>query len=367
MKINLVMIVKNEEASLERCLSGAAGLTDEIIIVDTGSQDRTKEIAEFMGAAVFDYVWNDDFSAARNFALEQSDADWNLVLDGDEYLHPIGREELEAAIHRYGQKNGSKWMGAIIRYDTYQDEGEISASTALIPRLLPRGVRYTGPIHEQPDSDFPVFRLPLQADHDGYLRADKGERNLPYLEKAAKRWPEDMYYRFQLASTLRNLKRLRESLRWFRNFYRGTCGNEGYRTDGVLLYLYTLLDLGTPDCLSEALNVIEIEKPLLGGRADFCFLSGIFYMKLVLSDVKRYISYLPEIEACYLKCLQIGEHPEEGGVIGAGSFKAAYNLGLWYEVSGNVEKAVHYYRLAAEAGYEPAGARLESLQSAGGK
>lgn len=360
MKINLVMIVKNEEASLERCLRGAAHLVDEIIVCDTGSGDRTKEIAKSMGAMVFDYIWNDDFSEARNFAIGQSDADWNLILDGDEYLRPVSREELEAEISRYQRKYGTKWLGAIIRYDMYPDGAEVSTSATLLPRLLPSGVGYSGPIHEQPDSDYPGFRLPLEADHDGYMRADKGERNLPYLEKAAARWPEDMYYRFQLASTLRNLKRPRESLRCFREFYKGTCGNEGYRTDGVLLYLYTLLDLGTPDCLSEALNVIEIEKPLLGGRADFCFLCGLFYMKLVLSDVKRYISYLPEIEASYLRCLQIGEHPENGGVIGAGSFKAAYNLGLWYEVSGNMEKANIYYRLAAGEGYEPARARLDT-------
>ena len=86
MKINLVMIVKNEERSLKKCLETAAGLVDKMIVIDTGSSDRTKSIAENMGAKVFDFVWTDDFSAARNFALDQSDGDWNLVLDGDEYL-----------------------------------------------------------------------------------------------------------------------------------------------------------------------------------------------------------------------------------------------------------------------------------------
>lgn len=68
MKINLVMIVRNEERSLERCLKSAEHLVDDIIIADTGSADRTKEIARNAGALVLEYEWNDDFSAARNFA-----------------------------------------------------------------------------------------------------------------------------------------------------------------------------------------------------------------------------------------------------------------------------------------------------------
>ena len=75
MKINLVMIVKNEERCLRRCLRAAKSLVDEIIIADTGSSDRTKTIAKELGAAVGDFQWVDDFSAARNFALAHSDGD----------------------------------------------------------------------------------------------------------------------------------------------------------------------------------------------------------------------------------------------------------------------------------------------------
>ena len=69
MKINLVMIVKNEERSLERCLRTVDNLVDEVIVVDTGSTDKTVEIAEEMGAKVFSFTWVNDFSAARNYAL----------------------------------------------------------------------------------------------------------------------------------------------------------------------------------------------------------------------------------------------------------------------------------------------------------
>lgn len=358
MKLNLVMIVKNEERSLERCLKAAKPLVDQVIIADTGSSDRTAEIARSMGAVVVNFPWVNDFSAARNFALSHSDADWNLVLDADEYLRPCRRHTLEKAL----KSRKGVWLGGLTRYDSYEDENGISQSTSVLPRVLPRGVGYEGIIHEQPEGDYPCFTLPLSADHDGYLVADKGERNLPYLEEAVQQNPEDGYYQFQLASTLRNLKRLDESLKYFRNFYRLADPSGGYRAGGVALYLYTLLDLGTKACLDEAAEIIQKEESALESWPDFCFVCGLFYMKRVLSDVERHIGLLPNIEKCYLKCLRLGERPELGGVVGTGSFKAAYNLGAWYEVSGQMELAKKYYQQAAKAGYEPAKARLREMR-----
>jgi glycosyltransferase involved in cell wall biosynthesis len=80
------MIVKNEERHLSRCLQSVKDIVDEMVIVDTGSTGRTKEIAYSFGAKVFDFEWINDFSAARNYALEKSTSDWNLVLDADEYI-----------------------------------------------------------------------------------------------------------------------------------------------------------------------------------------------------------------------------------------------------------------------------------------
>ncbi len=223
-------------------------------------------------------------------------------------------------------------------------------------------MRYTGRIHEQPDGEYPCYRIPLEVDHDGYLYTDKGERNLPYLLQEAKDHPKDAYYQFQLASTLRNLKRLEESLLYFRGFYRLSERERAWRSEGVVLYLYTLLDIGTVECLNEAGAVVEREEPVLGAWPDFCFVCGLFYMKRVLSDVERYIGLLPRIEYCYKRCLELGERPELGGVVGTGSFKAAYNLGAWYEVSGQKELALWYYRQASKAGYEPAKERLKEYQ-----
>ena len=83
---SLCMIVKNEEAVLERCLNSAAALADEIIVVDTGSTDATKEIAGRFTDRIYDFPWRDDFAAARNFSFSKAEGDYLMWLDADDVL-----------------------------------------------------------------------------------------------------------------------------------------------------------------------------------------------------------------------------------------------------------------------------------------
>ena len=357
MKINVVMIAKDEERCIKKCLQAAAPLADRMIVADTGSRDDTPRIAEKMGAEVWTIPWDGDFSKARNQALEKSDGDWNLVLDADEYLITGDRKTLEQAI---AARNG-QWMGVISRIDLFRDQEGIQKSCSLIPRLLPAGVRYQGMIHEQPDGPYPLFPVPLEAEHDGYLQPGKGERNLKLLQEAVNQNPEDGYLQFQMASTLYNLGREDASLKYFQGFCRFTSPKEHFWPQGIILYLYALMRGNKSQSLEEGSRIAEREDSRLGGRSDFCFACGLLYMKLVLSDTRRYIRYFPRIESSWLKCLALGEQKLDGAVLGCGSFKAAYNLGLFYELSGKREQAARFYYDASEAGYSPAKQRLESL------
>ncbi len=92
--ISLCMIVKNEEQTLERCLRSVEGVSDEIVIVDTASNDRTKIIAGNFTSRVFDFAWVDDFAAARNYSFAQATMDWILWLDADDVLLPEDRTKL---------------------------------------------------------------------------------------------------------------------------------------------------------------------------------------------------------------------------------------------------------------------------------
>src|SRR3989344_5073579 len=96
--ISLCMITKNEEQFLEQCLNSVQELVDEIIIVDTGSTDKTKEIAAKFTDKIFDFKWGDVFSKARNESLKQATKDWILVLDADEQLDQDGIREVKKSV-----------------------------------------------------------------------------------------------------------------------------------------------------------------------------------------------------------------------------------------------------------------------------
>lgn len=352
--INLVMIVKNEERCLDRCLTCVKPLVDGIIIVDTGSADHTKQIARSHGAYVYDFVWNHDFSAARNYAISKSSSDWNLVLDADEYLIEGCRKDLD------GFLDNPKQIGVVRNISYYTDQDGINSSSFYISRLLPSGITYEGRIHEQVQSSLPRIPVPLILEHDGYLVNDrkKGERNLLILLEEVKKYPLDSYYLYQTAVTLFNLREYQKATEYFHRFYSLVPDNAGYRVQGIISYIYNTIESGQLDSL---LPIIHKESSLLASNTDFNFACGVYFTKLVLSDTGKYLAYLGEIEARYLKCLEAGEHPQQQGTLGTGSFKAAYNLGVWYEVSGNLVKAVSYYKQAAEQGFIPAVNRLGIL------
>ena len=98
--LSLCMIVKNEEQHLTRCLLSAQPAVDELILVDTGSTDRTKDIARAFGAKVFDFPWTNDFSEARNYSLSKASGDWILVLDADEVISSLDYAAIEKILKK---------------------------------------------------------------------------------------------------------------------------------------------------------------------------------------------------------------------------------------------------------------------------
>ena len=97
-RVSLTMIVRDEEKNLPHCLESVRGIFDEIVVVDTGSIDRTSEIARAFGARVFDFAWVDDFAAARNAALAHATGDYAFWLDADDVVEPPEREKLRALL-----------------------------------------------------------------------------------------------------------------------------------------------------------------------------------------------------------------------------------------------------------------------------
>ncbi|WDF51476.1 glycosyltransferase [Paenibacillus sp. KACC 21273] len=351
--LSLVMIVKNESGKLKRCLDSVKDLVNEMIIVDTGSEDDTKEIAQSYGAKIFDYIWIQDFSKARNFALQHSTGDWNLVLDGDEYLNENECEKIKEFI------KGPNRIGRIKQINTFMQDGEIKESQAIISRLFPKGLYYVGAIHEQVHSiELPRINTNIHIYHDGYFQTNKSDRNIKLLEHVISSNPNDAYMLFQLANEYRILGEYEKANIFFQKSYALITPYDGFKSLLVVGYLYNII--ASKSNWKQGLDIISKEINNLSDYPDFYFVCGYFYMELVFSNVNEYIHYFSNIEQFYLKCLEIGETDKYDSVKGTGSFRAAYNLGVFYETNNNLIKAKHYYELSAAQKYEPAINRLNN-------
>jgi glycosyltransferase involved in cell wall biosynthesis len=346
------MIVNNEEKHLKRCLKSAASLVDEIVIVDTGSTDRTIEIAKSYGAKFFYFEWINDFSAARNFALRQSTSDWNLVLDADEYI----LNDCAELLGNFIWKENS--VGRIKRIDQFKQGGEIKYSNVHISRLLPKGCYYAGRIHEQVVGDFPRKNINIEVFHDGYMVTNKTERNLSILQEELNENPNDEYVLYQIGKQYKLNEELQKAEGYFEQSYRLLNVNAYYHASLVVDYLYTIIGTRHFDV---GLELIQNEKNRLRNLPDFHFICGLFYMDYIFHDIQNHIHLLPLIEQSFLKCLEVGETDEFDSVLGTGSFLALYNLGVYYETTGKTAIAIQCYQMAAELQYDKAIQRLRKM------
>jgi glycosyltransferase involved in cell wall biosynthesis len=149
MYISQCIIVKNEEKNIEHCLTHLKSVVDEQIVVDTGSTDRTIEIAKELGAKVFHFDWIDDFSAARNFALDKAKGDWIIFLDCDEYFSEDSVPLIRECIKKYGQRK--KIEGLTTNFINIKSNGEIISTVKNVSaRIFKRKsyLRYKNKIHE---------------------------------------------------------------------------------------------------------------------------------------------------------------------------------------------------------------------------
>jgi len=320
----LVMIVRDEEASLERCLASARAWVDEIVVVDTGSSDATPEIARRLGARVGSFAWSDDFSAARNAALALAEAPWRLVLDADEWII-AGADSLAAL-----RDLAPDFIGQISVASVFDDaKGGVGHAPTWLPRLLPRGVRYVGRVHEQPESMLPRRRLELVVAHDGYLDANKARkagRNEKLLTLALGEAPDDAYLHYQLGKDLELGGRFAEAAPRYEEALARCDVRAGWRHDLVLRTLFTLKKLGR---FEAAIGLAETEMPRWPDSPDFYFTLGDLLLDWAASEPSRGVELLPMIESSWLRAIEIGERPElQDTVRGRGSFLAAHNLAI---------------------------------------
>ena len=225
--LSVCLITKDEERFLAQCLKSVRDVARQIIVVDTGSTDRTVEIATELGAEIHRVAWTEDFSAARNAALEYATGDWVLILDADEELMP---ESLETLLREMRDTSAIAFRLPIF------DAGKEAHGCNYVPRLFRNapGIHFVGRIHEQAFSSVEALRKSfgmankigsVKLKHHGYDKAvkksrDKITRNLRLLDRALRETPEDPNLLMNLGLELLNSGQREEGLASYRRAFR---------------------------------------------------------------------------------------------------------------------------------------------------
>ena len=336
MDLTLCMIVKNEEATLSRTLDSVKDVVDEIVVLDTGSGDRTREIAQAAGARVYDFEWCDDFAAARNECLKYAQGNWILVLDADEVLVPQIVPQIKEAI-----KGDRLLLINLIR----QEIGASQSPYSLVSRLFRNrpGIRFSRPYHAMVDDSVaemlqrePQWKIVSLPDvaiyHSGYHKdaiaaKSKFQKAQAAMERYIAYYPNDAYACSKLGAL--------------------------YVESGQIARGINLLTRGLTAATIDDSIVYELNYHL-----------GIAYRKQEqLAKAKEH--YQAAINIDVFPALKLGAYnnlgnlfKDEGDLQAAEkAYKAAlkiypnfalghYNLGLTLKAAGNLADAIAYYRQA---------------------
>jgi glycosyltransferase involved in cell wall biosynthesis/Tfp pilus assembly protein PilF len=339
--VSLCLIVRNEALLLERCLNSVRGLVDEIIAVDTGSTDNTKEIALRFGAKIYDYPWNDNFSEARNCSLTKAACDWILLLDADEELCPQDREKF---IHLI---NTCPYDGCHFTVRNYMS-GRHDYTLHKAFRLLRNNGQYEfcGEIHEQiarkdrqpVHSRFSVEDIAIY--HYGYLpeivtAKKKRERNLPILLKQVEANPQNAFHLFNLGNEYLAQNRIDDALCCYEKAYVHMDKSQAYAPH---LFYRMIICLNEKRQFPKALRMAEEALQVYPRCTDIAYCKGLIYV--------RQHNHLLAADA-FRRCLDLGDPPGNLKFLeGCGTYRPFLSLGEIYLQNGAYDQAIEYFTKA---------------------
>ena len=346
--ISICLIMKNEATRLESCLQPLLPLGYEILIADTGSSDESKKIAYRYTDKVYDYQWNNDFAAARNFIADKATNEFVLFIDADEIITEVKKELLEKLVNlRIGG------IGSVIRINNFTRGAEQYSGRERVSRLFSKKTyQYEGIIHEQVVSirakSNIYYNVPIVMHHVGYegdviTRRKKTSRNIKLLKIQLEKKPEDPYVLYQLGKSYYMQKDYIKACKWFEKALSIDVNERlEYIQDLVETYGYALLEAKRYDTALQLLNIYDV----FAKTADFVFLVGLIYMNN---------AYFKEAIEEFKKAVNMNHNNMDG----VNSYRAFYNIGVIYECLGQMKKAKEYYRRCGK--YEPALARLRDM------
>jgi tetratricopeptide (TPR) repeat protein len=348
--LSLCMIVRDEEAMLPRCLAAIADHVDEIVLVDTGSTDRTMDIAREYGAKVIETEWTGDFAAARNVSFDAATSDWIVYLDADEVMGEGQGERLRDLI-------GRTWREAFFLVET-NHTGDLEDGTAVhhnalrVFRNRPE-YRFEGRIHEQIAHRLPgdlperIETTDIKVEHYGYLgvvreEKDKSRRNLELLQRQLEENGETPFLHFNLGSEFGALGEPDRALGHFRAAWEGVRTAENIRTLGFAPSLALRLSsaLRLAGTIAELERHVEQALEVFPAFTDLVFECGLAHLNA--GDPAR-------AHQLFERCVEMGDAPSVySSTVGSGTYTAHAALSETSRQLGDAAAAEAHGRTALE-------------------
>lgn len=338
--ISLCMIVKDEESVLNRCLNSVKNLVDEIIVVDTGSIDDTKNIALKYTDNVYDFEWVDDFSAARNFAQSKANGKWIIYLDADEYIEP---DNLKEVIQLLKQQDYQKTYDAFV-VTQVNFVGNLAGNVTQTPTVriyknIPT-IHFERKIHEQLtkiDNDIFVGSLDLNIYHSGYLKGtfqnkNKSERNVSLIKEEMERNPNNGFDFYNLGNEYLAEWRVEEALISFKKaFALKDSIDKLWVPNNVERIIFCLIELQR---YLEALDVIDDAIKQWPNTVDYRSQKGlIYFMQHRYEDAEMEMSQIVKEKDNFTSVQSLNYK----------DYLPYYVLGRVNEYKSNLPNSIFYY------------------------
>ncbi|MCW3795511.1 glycosyltransferase [Paenibacillus sp. LS1] len=323
--VSLCMIVKNEEQYIARCLESVKNMVNEIVIIDTGSTDATIDIAKKYTTNIYSFDWVNDFSAARNFAINHAKSDYILVMDADEYLE----EDVDL------QKDLIKdYDYYVFNIKNHMKFNRSFTHTAVRMFRNHVGLKYENRLHEhlnilESNSKYVGDVSACTIEHVGYmdeeiLEEKKYKRNLPLMKLEVKEHPT-AYNLFNMGKTYFGMNEFQKAIPYFQKSY--SLGKDKIYIPELLTKL--AFALNETRQVNDAISILNDATALYPLETEMKYILGIIYVNN---------GYYKDAEKCFLDCLELGD---QGTMIteGSGSYMAHLQLSDVYEKSNQLDKS----------------------------
>lgn len=355
-KLSLCMIARNEEYYIADALKSVQGLVDEIIVVDTGSSDRTAEIAKEYGAKVFFAEWQNDFAAARNEALRHSTGDWVLILDADERVPEQLKDNLRSLL--IPTEQAISYLLYIRNYLHEGDEGSVLGHYMVRLFRKTAETRFFGMIHEQLYPNWGEVTIPentFYINHLGYSKQDKKaqkieNRNLPLIQKAleetrGKNPSLYSFYAFYMGTSVQNIGEVKK---WLKESI-DTCPEPEKSAHVPIAYIDYMRAIYYSRDYAEGIQVAEqaLQRvPEMRNYPDFWDFYGVLYLANKQHDeaIQAFEKAMSLVQNKADEALFFASHTSR-----IGGWGTLMNIGLAYALKDDQQTAQSYFVKAIEA------------------